>query len=140
MNPWVRYAGVMAAQGLATIAGFFLLAIPCLFWEWTINAQSIKDQRPIDSWDWKWLNSWYGNPEDGVSGECAIVNNGPYMPNANASWRAYCWSAGRNSCDALKYKFAWKDGPLKQVTIFGKTFSFGWKPINGIKVPVFSGN
>lgn len=106
------------------------------------DERSIKDKRAIDRWSWRPLNVLYGNPEDGVSGQYALiwVNSvlSPYMPHASAAWRAYCWSAWRNSCDNLKYIFAWKAGPFAQWTLFGRQQHIGWKLENGYNVPVIS--
>jgi hypothetical protein len=104
-------------QFLAQLLGFVLLIWPCYRAAWTINAVSNKTWGPphedlngrvIDTWNWKWLNRWYGNPEDGVSGRFALVWNGPELVRYNPTgsrWKAYVWSAWRNSSDALKYDF-----------------------------------
>jgi hypothetical protein len=144
--PWVRFAAAQVFQIEAAIAGWLLLIPFCLAQEWAAGPKSIKDGRLIDAWTWGPLGWVYDNPEDGVSGQQAIVFTtgaaGPYMPNAWAPWRAYCWSALRNSCDGLKYRFAVPGGPLKKLpyTLFGKRFSLkiGWQPENGLNVPVFS--
>jgi hypothetical protein len=148
MNAVTRFIAVQAIQLAATVLGWFVLIPFCLGRLWLADQQlrSIKDGRPIDDWDLPWLNFIYGNPEDGVSGQTALVwgPNGleAYMPNAWAPWRAYCWSALRNSCDNLKYVFAWAEGPLWTYsfkvwrwTIRGK---LGWQEENGYHVPVFS--
>lgn len=140
---WSWFALVQLVSLIATISGWLILIPFCLAQAWTADAHSIKDAtRVIDRWSWKPLNKIYGNPEDGVSGQQALVwisgVNSPYMPTARASWRAYCWSAWRNSADNLKYVFAWKDGPLKKFTLFGKTHNVGWKMENGFNVPVIS--
>jgi hypothetical protein len=137
---WIWYVIVQLIMMEFTILGWFLLLPFCLTHAWfrgTIALVSIKDKRPIDAWKWNLLNYVYANPEDGVSGQCAIIYNnglpGPYMPNAPAWWRAYCWSAWRNSCDSLKYRFAWGNGP--QAVLFNR-WKVGWWPENGRKVPV----
>lgn len=127
---------------VATILGFFVLIPFCLTRDWWEDpeAKSIKDGRFIDVWRWPPLNWIYGNPEDGVSGLHALIwDNGklvPYKSDAQypwgVIWRAYCWSAWRNSCNNLKYVFAWKNGP--SATIFGRTI--GWKMENGYNVMV----
>lgn len=92
------------------IAGIFLLPLLCLFklWERSISTVNPFGRLPrvIDSWKWGWVQNVYGNFEDGVSGEKALVwVNGvrvPYMPNARASWRALCWNF-RNPVHNLKH-------------------------------------
>jgi hypothetical protein len=139
---WLYFAAVQLIMLLATLVGFVVLIPFCLAQAWRPSVvPSIKDgTRHIDEWSWAPLNKVYGNPEDGVSGQTALIwINGvlsPYLPSANTSWRAWSWSAWRNSCDALKYVFAWANGPSATVTLFGKTIGFGWRPENGIKVPV----
>jgi len=125
---------VAAALGTVVLIPF------CLVRAWKRDAYSIKGPahtRVIDRWSWEPLNSIFGNPEDGVSGQCALIGpagSDPYRPNAWAPWRAYLWSGWRNSADSLKYVFAWEEGPLWR---FGK-HKAGWQRENGIKVPVIS--
>jgi hypothetical protein len=142
MIGWPWFALVQLISLLATVVGWVLLIPFCLARAWILDDQSIKDGRPVDRWRWSVLNVVFGNPEDGVSGGTALVwVNGvlsPYMPNAWAPWRAYCWSAWRNSADGLKYVFAWENGPFKEVTVFGKRHKIGWQRENGVKVPVIS--
>ena len=137
---WIWYISVQLIMLFFTVLGWFLLLPFCLRQAWdgpTRHRLSNKgDGREIDTWRWRPLNRIYGNPEDGVSGQCAIIylngNASPYMPHASAWWRAYCWSALRNSCDNLKYVFAWRRGP--QAMFLGH--KVGWWLENGYKVPV----
>lgn len=135
---WVWYITVQLIMLFFTVLGWFLLLPFCLThcWYFKTPKLSIKDNRPIDYWAWYSLNWVYGNPEDGVSGQQAIIelngNASPYMPHTPAWWRAYCWSAWRNSCDNLKYVFAWRRGP--QAVVLGH--KIGWWDENGYKVPV----
>lgn len=143
---WVWFAIVQLVMLAAAVTGWLLLIPFCLSRAWILDSKSIKDGRSVDRWRWSLLNVVYGNPEDGVSGATALVwINGvlsPYMPNAWAPWRAYCWSAWRNSVDGLKYAFAWENGPFVEFTwsVLGRTRSakVGWQRENGINVPVLS--
>jgi hypothetical protein len=142
---WLLFAGAMAVQTVAMIAGWFVLIPFCLARAWTPCHSDFVPQRVIDCWSWEPLNWIYGQPEDGVSGLRAIVHGGAYMPGANAAWRAYCWSALRNSCDMLKYVFAWRGAgpaPFVQVryTIRGRAqdLHMGWQLENGHYVPVLA--
>lgn len=115
--PLKYYLGQVPQLLLAPV-GWVLLSVPCFLRAWGNNGATTNkvwpaqyddlNHRPIDSWNWRWLNSWFGNPEDGVSGETALVwQNGAlatYNPEGSR-WKAYCWSAWRNSVDGLKYKF-----------------------------------
>jgi hypothetical protein len=104
--------------GVALIpVGLLILSVPCAlgaYGEHGLKSNKVwpspyeyLNGRPIDSWDWEWLNPWFGNPEDGVSGKDALVwvdgKLAPYNPEGSR-WKAYCWSAWRNSVDGLKYK------------------------------------
>lgn len=145
MIAWIWFVIVQLVQIVATVAGWVVLIPFCLAQAWHPKVMEVPGFP--DRWTWGPLNYIYGNPEDGVSGMDAKIWNStgqrvPYMPSAWAPWRAYCWSALRNSCDNLKYVFAWKAGPLvkKDYTIFGKqrTFRAGWQLENGFNVPVLS--
>lgn len=154
---WLKYAAIQGVQLLAAILGVFILLPFCWLEAWetdhdsnhyflgvrlSFRVRSIKDARVIDQWRCILFNLVYGNPEDGVSGQQALVWTngvlGPYMPNAPAWWRAYCWSAFRNSCDNLKYVFADPKGPLVTFQLFGRTCKVGWQMENGYNVPVLS--
>lgn len=139
---WVWFVLVQVICLVATVLGWIVLIPFCLARAWIVDTISIKDGRPIDRWRWVLLNSIYGNPEDGVSGQTALIwVNGSlshYRLNAWAPWRAYLWSAWRNSADGLKYVFKWKRGPLVEFELFGRQHKLGWQFENGVKVPVIS--
>jgi hypothetical protein len=156
--PWVRFAAAQIFQIEAMFVGWFALIPFCLAHEWeTSPTPSIKDGRTIDRWTWSVVGYFADNPEDGVSGQQAIVYTtglaGPYMPATITNpidrwlydaWRAWCWSAGRNSCDSLKYEFAWKAGPpaiekpYRLLWIWPMAIKAGYQMENGFNVPVFS--
>lgn len=140
-SAWTWYGYVQLIMGLATFLGLFILPWFCMARAWRECGSPFDKTRQIDRWSWEPLNAVYGNPEDGVSGRYAKVwyfdgkhdaVQVPYMPNAREWWRAYCWSAWRNSAGNLKYVFAWDKGP--QATWRGR--KLGWWPENGYKVPV----
>jgi len=138
---WCWFVVVQLIMWTFSIAGMVVLIWPCLARAWEPStAPSIKDGRQIDRWKWGWLAP-YQNPEDGVSGQTALimlnpVDTGPFMPVADDRWRAYCWSALRNSCDGLKYFFSWANGPYAEFTVGSKRIRLGWTEENGRKVPV----
>lgn len=155
----IRFAIVQAISFVLSLVGLVLLAPLSLFHLWTsANVKSIKTQ-PAGLLIDKWLlpvNYVYGNPEDGVSGQQALVwSNGQQVPYQASTatgikkwfvdaWRAYSWSVLRNSSDNLKYVFANPNGKMASVSfkLFGKqvTLALGWKPENGVVVPVISFN
>ena len=107
-------------QAFWMVAGYFILIVPCLSRAWepcesTINPFG-RAPRPITRWINPWLNTIYGNREDGVSGAEALVWPNPpvnkamtpfkdgrvlYRPNTWAPLRAWLWSAWRNSTNEL---------------------------------------
>lgn len=145
MKAVARFVLSQGAMGLAAFVFLFLLIPGCLRRAWVDGGVSINDGRPIDKWRWPWLQWVCGNPEDGVSGQTALVwvdgKLEHYMPGADDRWRAYCWNI-RNSVDELKYRLAWAEGPLWEwsFSLFGRSFrgKAGWQMENGYNVPVFS--
>lgn len=144
---WLKFAAIQLIQLLATVVGWVLLLPFCWAHAWKLNSFSDwkVGNKIVDRWSWEPLNYIYGNPEDGVCGMFALVwstlgYQQPYMPSAGvpAWWRAYCWSAWRNSCDNLKYVFADPKGPLVTFKLFGRTVKMGWQMENGYNVPVLS--
>ena len=141
---WSWFAVVQLVQLAAQLAGLVLLVPFCLAQAWVDCPSTLEKGRTIDAWIWAPLNCIYGNREDGVSGIGArIWNVGgtarvPYMPAAWAPWRAYCWSALRNSTGGLKYVFAWERGPFWQGTVGGRKVKLGWQEEVLGKVPVLS--
>jgi hypothetical protein len=94
---------------LAMLAGPIVLAVPCLMqaWEPCVSTAGPYPPHVIDRWKWKPLNAVYGNPEDGVSGQYALIWDGnkrvPYTAPFTqwAPWQAFCWSVWRNSTNQL---------------------------------------
>lgn len=144
MIAWCWFAVTQVVTLVFTVLGWIVLLPFCIAQSWDVGAESVKPmpfRRYVDEWSWEPLNWVYSNPEDGVSGKYArLIDGSSYMPNAPAWWRAYCWSAWRNSADNLKYVFAWSDGPLVKGTWLGgrREWKLGWQTENGIKVPVAS--
>jgi hypothetical protein len=102
------------------VYGWFRLIGPCLRRAWepcesTINPFG-RAPRTISRWVDPWLNTLYGNREDGVSGAEALIwpdppvpkestplgdGRVPYHPGMWAPLRAWLWSAWRNSTNEL---------------------------------------
>jgi hypothetical protein len=100
---------------IAPLVGLVVLIPFCLAqaWEPCLSSGGPWPVHDIDRWKWAPLNRVYANPEDGVSGAYALVwekgtgRRVPYKAPFTqwAPWRAYCWSAWRNSADQLKYTY-----------------------------------
>lgn len=149
---WLKFIAIQLVMLLATVVGWFLLIPFCLIQAWSDWDHTPDSSIPLLAKDGRWIDQWsapllrpiYNNPEDGVSGKAALVWNKegtakvPYMPGAWAPWRAYCWSAWRNSADNLKYVFADPKGPLVTFKLFGRTAKIGYQTENGHNVPVLS--
>lgn len=138
---WVWFVVVQLVMLFASLLGKLLLIPFCALKAWKPLPSPFDATRMIDLWSWGPLNMIYGNPEDGVSGAQALIWDSQgservgYMASSGARWRAYCWSAWRNSADNLKYVFAWKNGPFK---VWANGHKAGWQEENGFKVPVAS--
>lgn len=137
------FAWIQLVMAVYTAAGYLLLATPCCRHAWHEVDSTEPPGRRIMAWDSPWLQSKYGNPEDGVLPTGPVVWGGgvnagkkvPYKPEASQGWRAYCWNA-RNSADNLKYRYRWVGGPFKRVEIAGRWyFQAGW---NNKGLPVIS--
>ena len=108
---------------VAEAAGFVVLLPACLLGAYEgplvpsvkltiIDTYSGTVTRPmVDTWKWSWLNAWYANVEDGVSGQQAWVwdatgHQVPYSslyPSWTPKWViAYGWSAWRNGANNVK--------------------------------------
>lgn len=105
MNIWQKAVEAVIAPAIGAV-----ILIPACYTHAWVETQSTEGPYPvhtIDKWSWDWLNAWYANPEDGVSGRYAMVwVNGVrvhYMADCKyPAWRAYCWNM-RNTADQLKY-------------------------------------
>jgi hypothetical protein len=137
----VFFTVVQLLSWWATAIGWVLLIYPCARQLWVVDVDSIntQDPRKVSRWAswWRWLNPVYGQPEDGVSGAEAMIRNAhgslmPYLPASGPRWRAYSWSALRNSTGGLKYLFEWRDGPLVTFTFLGPRHA-GWKEFPQLK-------
>lgn len=156
---WFLFVEVQLIMFVFMVMGWVLLIPFCLAHAWRPSTSIADSKRTIDCWSFGPLNYIYSNPEDGVSGKYAVVwVNGvlsPYEPGfwtirlvsngrdypswwvsmqlwLYAAWRAYLWSAWRNSVDALKYRFHWENGPHAE----WRGHKLGWWPENGYKVPL----
>jgi hypothetical protein len=159
---WLVFAGVQLVMLAARVVGVVVLIVPCLVHAWRPARSRYGPARMIDEWRWPGLNWWTGNWEDGPSGLHALIwGSGAQAGERVAylldppltkkhqvvkwlwdAWRAYCWSAWRNSANNLKYFFAWEHGPFVEVTYSFynqvRTLRLGWQLETGVHVPVLS--
>lgn len=142
---WTYFVLIQLISFICTLIGYVVLLPMCLFRAWEKSpTPSINDGRTIDRWSLHFMNAIWGNPEDGVSGQTALVWEGAtrveYWLSCKYDWvRAYAWSAWRNSCNNLKYVFALANGPYWSGKVGYLQVGMGWKIENGkYWVPVFS--
>jgi hypothetical protein len=70
---WIWFVVVQLISLIAMAIGWALLIPFCIAQAWAQDAISIKDGRIVDTWDLSLIQAIYGNREDGVSGQQAIV-------------------------------------------------------------------
>ncbi len=131
---WLYFAFVQVVALIAWFVGIFLLIVPCALGAWeTVDQIYVPDGTPkglpkgtIYVWKWDWLNKIWGNDEDGVVGP-------PLYNYEQSGWRAYLWSAWRNSANNLRFLFRNFNGPFYRKEIGNWYFQCGWYP-NGFPV------
>lgn len=95
------------------LSGVGFLVIPLGLLSWAINHSARSEYYPtmIARWKWKWLNTLWGNEEDGIDGLSLLLPSGNVKNlNWNSSvnkwpyWKiAFVWSAWRNSVNNLRF-------------------------------------
>lgn len=135
MRDWLYFAFVQLVALIAMIIGWFLLIVPCALRAWTPVEEIYEPDWAVELglpkstiriWSWGWLNYIWGNDEDGVSG------TNKFNPT-DSKWRAYVWSAWRNSANNLRFVFRNFNGPFYRKEVKGWYFQCGWYP-NGFPV------
>lgn len=103
-------AGLFVLPPAALFGGFEISPLPSIK-RWPSGTPGVGPLRPmVDEWAWQWLNPWYANVEDGVSGIFAWVwSDGQLVPYTSLFPRwvprwciALAWSMWRNSANNLK--------------------------------------
>jgi hypothetical protein len=107
-------AGFFVLPPAAVFGGFTTAPAPSIK-QWPSGTKGVGPYRPyVDEWKWQWLNAWYANTEDGVSGQQAWVwqtgVTAPYLvpyastlPSWTPKWAvALAWSMWRNNANNLK--------------------------------------
>ncbi len=131
---WFNFLIVQLIARSMMIIGWVLLIVPCVMKAWEPVEQIYQPKwakdddlpkKTIYVWRWQWLNKVWGNDEDGVVS--GLRNFKEYNPNATR-WKAYLWSAWRNSANNLRFIFRFELGPFYQWQNKAKTwyFHFGW--------------
>jgi len=108
---------------VAEVLGFIVLPPFCIAKAWTgptypsvkpwpWGQENVGPHRPfVDEWKWPLLNKWYGNSEDGVSGQHALiwdssnrlVSYASTLPSWMPEWAvAFAWSVWRNGANNIK--------------------------------------
>ena len=120
----VRTLGVVA--GLRFV-GIQAVAVPMMVIGWVILAPVCATRWYQQNTDGKfhfnrmlWI---FDNDEDGVMPHW-------YNPTASA-WRAYLWSAWRNSVNNLRFLCEWKGGPLYRIEKSGWYYQHGFRTDTG---------
>jgi hypothetical protein len=130
----------LAAQNVAALAmvvGWVLLLPWAARRAWVFGSSSHYPGKIVTRWDANWLQAVWGNWEDGVTG--VGTSKGEYLPFASDWWRAYMWSAWRNSANNLRFILRWygaEGAPFyRYVTPSGRWyFQAGWFADNGFPV------
>lgn len=124
---WLNFIGFQFLAGLVMVLGWFILVPLCAFKVWTYDLARDKYHFPRLFYIWD-------NDEDGVC---------PHWYNPQATrWRAYLWTAWRNSANNLRWKFADKTGPFFRWENKAKTWYFqagygkntGWPVLSAGKI------
>lgn len=130
---WAWFAVVEIVCLAAMVVGWVLL-LPMAWLRLWRHGVSEHYGHIISVWRWRWVDKVWGNDEDGVLGADFYVRRVP-----NVRWRAYLWSAWRNSSNNLRWLFAWPGGPYyRWGTDSGWRGHVGFKPTEGW--PVVSAN
>jgi hypothetical protein len=133
MKGWAWFVVVELICFIAMVVGWFLLIPFAAGRRWYWRCSEHYPLRIIAVWNWNWVDKVWGNSEDGVTGAEFYVKR-----IGNERWRAYCWSAWRNSSNNLRWVFAWPGGPyVKWQNAIWKGH-IGFKPMEGW--PVLSAN
>lgn len=135
MGSWLYFAFVQLSSLVAMVIGWFILIIPCALGAWKpvdrVYCPMWMEQQGLPKgtiyiWKLNWMNAVWGNDEDGVTGP--LWYNDPI-----SKWRAYLWSAWRNSANNLRFVFRNFNGPFYRKQIGNWYFQAGWYP-NGFPV------
>ena len=134
MKGWLYFTFVQVVALIAMVVGWFLLIIPCALGAWEPELQIYQpdwaategSRKMINIWSWDWLNNVWGNDEDGVTGI-------PAYNKTESRFKAYLWSAWRNSTNNLRFVFRNFNGPFYRKEIGNWYFQAGWYP-NGFPV------
>lgn len=114
---WIYFLGIELFATVLMVIGWPLLAILC--------ALNIMHQEADGKWHYPHLFWLWCNEEDGLKPQW-------YNPEGSR-WKAYLWSAWRNSSNNVRYLTLWIGGPFYRWESPGKGWYFqcGFKPVTG---------
>lgn len=121
---WARFIVIQLIAAIAMAVGWVLLFFLSYARGWRHGYSTEFEDRIVTVWKWKAIDAIWGNAEDGVVGPPW------YNPNESA-WKAYLWSAWRNSANNLRWRFSWIGGPFWRRAWKGWYIQAGFKPITG---------
>lgn len=143
---WLYYATCQLIGAFVLFPlGLLIVGLACYRRAWSFDATpSIKPlpyRLTVDTWRWTWMNTVYGNPEDGVTGGDAFGSwVGPYNDVPLSRWRAFQWSGLRNWACGWNYLTwrPWLDPPPLFYRAYGNGHSIelGWQQRYGCTVMV----
>jgi hypothetical protein len=113
---WLAYAAIMIPL---TVLGILVVAVLACFPHRAIvyNRESVhyKDGRGVAKWRWKWVDTLFGNDEDGVDGlpvetwgvYSATQERQQWWQSKTRRWstwrRIFVWAGLRNSCANCRF-------------------------------------
>lgn len=135
---WIWYVILQTVTWIALFpTGVILCAVLAYSRLWYTRASRYYPDRQVTVWRGGWLTWLWGCEENGVDPGDQLVVGGTakYLPDASPSWRAYMWTAWRNSVGNLCWVTSWKGGPWWQIhfTVRGEPWyaQAGFRPDNG---------
>jgi len=129
---WLAWAIWQLTSSALGLIGYLIIAV-CAFGKLWYQRQGRNPAYPGRTlWEWKggWLTYPFCNEEDGVIPP-AEVNGSPYWAGWPQGWRAFWWSAWRNSVNNLRMFpgnfVVFESDPVVTITKNGYTASYGWR-------------
>lgn len=87
------------------------------------SIKPLPNRPQVDQWKWKWMNSWFGNPEDGVTGDYALGSwTGFYNPGR--TWLGKIAWNWRNNAAGYNY-ISWSNDSVMPPIVFVNYSVFG---------------
>lgn len=123
---WTRWYLFEIGCAWMMVAGWVILLPMAAFKLWHVSESLHYPGRMITAWNCRWIDMVWGNAEDGVTGAPFYMKRIP-----NERWRAYMWSAWRNSTNNMRWGGTLKGGPFFRHVGKKWIFQAGYRPDNG---------